>query len=123
MRDDPARKEVPLEPFPLRSAIPCARLTLVTLVTLATALVAASGCASLPPDPEVPEIIAAITPESARAEVEALLALGLRPASDPAASRAALDHLRARLEGWGYTVREESFDASVPRYEPTDGGG
>jgi len=90
---------------------------------LATLAIAAGGCASLPADPGIPAVIATITPESARGEVEALLALGLRPAADPEASRRTIDHLRARLEGWGYAIREESFSASVPAYSPSEGGG
>lgn len=110
------------------------RLVASPLFVLAAAVIAgiaSAGCGTLPPShPPAPpvglgvaEVIASITPETSRMEVEALLALGLRPASDEASSRATLDHLRSRLASWGYALREESFPAAVPRYEPTEGGG
>src|SRR5262245_38795183 len=48
-----------------------------------------------------------------RGHVEALSAIGPRPCSDAAASRAALDYIEAQLRGMGFDVREEPFRATL----------
>jgi hypothetical protein len=43
-------------------------------------------------------------------QLDALDAIGPRPVSEPAATRATLDHLAGLLRGWGYEVHEEPVE-------------
>lgn len=85
---------------------PLGVITHLSGVALLTLLCA---CASAPPRADVLERIGALTPESAREQVETLTAFGPRSNADPVNVRKALDHIAARLRSYGYEPYEEGF--------------
>jgi hypothetical protein len=82
----------------------------------AALLLGLAACASAPSE-RVATRLAAADPARLRAEVEALSALGPRPAWDQEAGRATREHLALQLEALGFELTEERFEATVVRRE------
>ncbi|MHC4846065.1 MAG: M20/M25/M40 family metallo-hydrolase [Planctomycetota bacterium] len=91
------------------------RLTVLGL----TAVLAA--CAS-PPRPDVLARIDAITPDTARAQVEALTDLGPRSNANPDIVEKALEHIADTLRSYGYEPYEEEFLAATRVLNPEPQG-
>jgi len=93
-------------------------MTLSRLTVLAL-LAALTACASLPPRPDVLARIETITPDTARAQIDALTDLGPRSNANPDTVRQALDYLAATLRSYGYEPYEEPFMAATQVLDPT----
>jgi hypothetical protein len=92
-------------------------MTLARLVTLAL-LATLCACASAPPRPDVLARIDTITPDTARAQVEAITDLGPRSNANPDIVKKALEHIADTLRSYGYEPYEEGFMAATQVLNP-----
>lgn len=82
--------------------------------TLATfALAVATACSSVTFSPDVAARVDEVERARLREHVFALDAIGPRPVSDVAATRATVDYIATRLRDLGYDVHEEHFDLEL----------
>src|SRR5262245_17639887 len=73
---------------------------------VALAWFTSGACQSVSRQPGIAARLDEVDGTRLRGHVEALSAIGPRPCSDAAASRAALDYIEAQLGGMGFEVRE-----------------
>ena len=69
----------------------------------------ATGCSTIDRREDVAACVQAVEEARLRGHVQALCALGPRPAALPEVTRATVDYLRAELDGLGFELHEETF--------------
>ena len=94
-----------------------------TALVLLLALMPA--CSSVTPQPEVAARVAQVSEDRLRAHVEALCAIGPRPADDAAQTERTLAYLEGELRAMGYAPFREPFELELfrgDRKRTADGG-
>ncbi len=94
-------------------------------ILLSAALLAVTACRSLDRRDDVAAAVEPVSEARLRAHVEALVAIGPRPAADAEATRATLAYLRAQIEALGLAPIEERFSDGGFRRQlvRSEGGG